>query len=257
MTPREFRKRQLEKLEQRKIQTHQKISNDFIDNTISKNNLVCLKVMFYLSTVLEKEDLSTFDDENIICVFVDTKQMLEYIGSNVKDIRNNLKQMQETSISFVDEKENIVEGMNLLPLFKIEYGKNRTEIHLFKRIANMIVGVSKNYTFLNTKLLMDIKNKNTLRMAPLLYEINGYDKHIGKRKRMDLDALNDFFGTTYKRIIDIEKNILQPVKKELDLVSKLSFTYQVNFDTLNKVGRPRALSVTIDLKDNQGNLFAN
>ncbi|WP_265605398.1 hypothetical protein, partial [Campylobacter jejuni] len=92
MTPREFRKRQLEKLEQRKIQTHQKISNDFIDNTISKNNLVCLKVMFYLSTVLEKEDLSTFDDENIICVFVDTKQMLEYIGSNVKDIRNNLKQ---------------------------------------------------------------------------------------------------------------------------------------------------------------------
>ncbi|OOX88664.1 RNA replicase, partial [Campylobacter coli] len=55
MTPREFRKRQLEKIEQRKIQTHQKIRNEFIVNTLSKNNLVCLQVMFYLASVLEKE----------------------------------------------------------------------------------------------------------------------------------------------------------------------------------------------------------
>ncbi|WP_265605431.1 hypothetical protein, partial [Campylobacter jejuni] len=58
-------------------------------------------------------------------------------------------------------------------------------------------------TFLNTKLLMDIKNKNTLRMAPLLYEINGYDKHTGKRKRMDLDVLIYFFVSTYNIIIYI------------------------------------------------------
>lgn len=257
MTPREFKKQQLAKIKERKIQPHQKISNDFIDNTISKNNLICLKILFYLASILNKDDLLSIDDKNLVTFTINTKQMLEYINSTIKDIRKNLKTMQETSISFVDEKQDIVEGMNLLPYFQIYYGRNKTEIKLFKRIADMIVGVTKNYTFLNTKLLMDIKSKHTLRIAPLLYEINQYSEKVGKRKRMDLDALNDFFGTNYKRIIDIENYILKPVKKELDLISKLTFVYQVNTDTLGQAGRPRAISITLDLIDNQNNLFAN
>lgn len=255
MTIAEFRKIQAEKLKQNKLKPHQKISNDFIDNTIKKNNLVCLKVMFYLASVLKKQDIADIDDTNLVYVILDTKEMLQYINCTVKDIRQNLTIIQETSISFIDEKEKTVEGMNLLPYFNIRYGRNQTEIKLFKRIAKMIIEVEKNYTFINTKLLMKIKSKHTIRLLPFLTHIDDYDNHALPRKTMDINQLNDFFGTNYKTIYAIECNILKPAKDELDSFSRLSFCYEVNFDTLGQAGRPKAMSVTIDLIDKEATLL--
>ncbi len=254
----EYRKKQKAKLENRKIQPHQKISNDFIENTIHKNNLICLKVMFYLASVLKEKDLDEVKENTaLVTSNVSTRQMLKYIGVKTADIRQNLKAMQETSISFVDEKENIVEGMSLLPYFKIEYGKDRTEIQLFKRIAEMIIGVGRNYTFLDTSKLMKVRSKHTLRIIPLLYRISQYSDKVGKRKRMDLDDLNGFFGTNYKNIYTIAKNILDPVKDELTIISTKSFIYDINTDTLGVAGRPKAIAVTINLIEVEPTLFNN
>ena len=255
MTIAEFRKIQAQKLKQNKIQPHQKISNDFIDNTIKRNNLVCLKIMFYLAAVLKKQDITDIEDTNLVYTIVDTKEMLQYINCNIKDIRQNLTAMQETSISFIDENERQVEGMNLLPYFNIKYGKNQTEIKLFKRIAQMIIDVEKNYTFLNTKFLISIKSIHTIRIFPLLKLIDGYNNNAKPRKTMDLNELNDFFGTNYKNLYNIEKKILAPAKKELDLISKLSFCYETNFDTLGQQGRPKAISITIDLINKEPTLL--
>lgn len=255
MTIAEFRKIQAQKLKQNKIQPHQKISNDFIDNTIKRNNLVCLKIMFYLASMLKKQDITDIEDTNLVYTIVNTKEMLQYINCNVKDIRQNLTAMQETSISFIDENEKQVEGMNLLPYFNIQYGKNQTEIKLFKRIAQMIIDVEKNYTFLNTKFLMNIKSIHTIRIFPLLKHIDSSNNNAKPCKTMDLNELNDFFGTNYKNLYDIEKKILAPAKKELDLMSKLSFCYETNFDTLGQQGRPKAISITIDLIDREPNLL--
>lgn len=256
MTLAEHRRKLKEKLQNRKIQPHQKISNDFIDNTIHKNNLICLKIMFYLASVLKEKDLDEVkDDTTLVSSEISTRQMLKYIGIKTADIRQNLKAMQETSISFVDEKEDIIEGMSLLPHFQIKYGKDRTEIRLFKRIAKMIIGVGRNYTFLDTSKLMKVRSKHTLRILPLLYQISQYSDNVGKRKRMDLDQLNEFFGTKYKNIYTITKNILDPVKDELGIISTKSFIYEVNTDTLGVAGRPKALAVTIDLIEIEPHLF--
>lgn len=51
------------------------------------------------------------------------------------------------------------------------------------------------------------------------------------------------------------KKVLIPIKTELDLLSKTSFVYEMNFDNFGK-GRPKAVSITIDVIDNSGNLFA-
>lgn len=255
MTIAEFKKIQAEKLKQNKLKPHQKISNNFIDNTIKKNNLVCLKIMFYLASVLKKQDITNIADTNLVYAIVDTRELLKYIHCTVKDIKQNLTAMQETSISFIDEKEKMVEGMSLLPYFNIRYGRNQTEVKLFKRIAEMIIEVEKNYTFINTKLLMKIKSKHTIRLLPFLTHIDNYDNHALPRKTMDMNQLNDFFGTNYRTIYAIEENILKPVKSELDLFSKLSFCYEVNFDPLGQRGRPKAMSVTIDLVDKEATLL--
>jgi plasmid replication initiation protein len=132
---------------------------------------------------------------------------------------------------------------------KMPDGKYQIKISLFVKIAKMIVDVKNNYTFINTKELMRLKSKHSLRLLPLLNTLAGYDENIGKRKRMTLEELNEFFGTKYRSLYDIQKKILESVKKELDNNSKLSFVYDLNFESLGK-GRPRAKDIVIDLIEN-------
>jgi plasmid replication initiation protein len=154
--------------------------------------------------------------------------------------------MQETSITFINEKEDIEEGLNLLPKYKFIYGKHKIEIFIFPRIANMIIDVKRNYTFLNTKELMRLKSKHSLRLLPLLEKISNYDKNIGKRKRLTLEELNEFFGTKYRSYYDLEQKILIPTKEELDKSCKLTFIYDFNYQSLGR-GRPRIKEVVIDV----------
>jgi plasmid replication initiation protein len=244
MTPRQLKKLQAEKLAQQKTNIHPRISNTFIDSALYKANANAIKTVYYLASLLEKQDIDYSQDLTLIKI--DMRKMLKYTEMSSQDIRNNLKAMQETSISFVNEELEEELMINLLPWIDIKYGKNNIELKLFTKIAQLIIDVKKNFTRLNTKELMQLKNKHSLRLLPLLNTIAGYDEHVGKRKRMDLDEFNDLFGTKYKRLIDIERQILMPVKEELDCSSKLSFIYEVNFVNLGK-GRPKAKDIIIDI----------
>lgn len=247
MTVAEFKRKQKEKLALQKNKPLQKISNNFINNTIASSNTNAIKTIYYLASILEKFDqLEEQEDKRLVDLTIDTRQMLKYTEMSLPEIRRNLKAMQETSISFINEEEDIEEGINLLPLYKFVYGKHQVKISLFVQIAKMIVDVKKNYTFINTKELMNLKNKHSIRLLPLLNTIAGYDEDVGKRKRMTLEELNEFFGTKYKRLLEIERKILIPVKEELDSNSKLSFVYDINFECLGK-GRPRAKDIVIDV----------
>ncbi|HHS49434.1 MAG TPA: RepB family plasmid replication initiator protein [Desulfurella acetivorans] len=245
-------KANLEKLRQekkKKPKVHQKISNTFIENTISKNNLSTLKTIYYLSSALESFDLSEFKDSKIITLKIDKREMLKFTGLSVDTIIKTTKQMQETSITFHDEKDGIIEGMSLLPRYNFIPNKNIVEIDLYVRIAKMIINVKKNYTPMNVKDLMHIKNKHSLRLLALLCRISNYDEKVAKRKHMDIDELNNFFGTNYKKWSLIELKIIKPIKEELDNNSKLSFVYEANFEKLGR-GRPAFRNVTIDVIEN-------
>ena len=255
MTPREFKRLQLQKLAEQKVKPHQKISNTFIENVISKNNASAIKTVYYLASILENMDLQNIQDDKIVGITINTKEMLKYTEMTMPEIKRNIKAMQETSITFIDENQNIEEGMSLLPRYKIIPAKHKIEIDIFYRIAKMIVDVKKNYTFINTKTLMNLKSKHTLRLLPVLNKISQYDDNVAKRKKYELEDLNDLFGTKYRNLYDIQRKILAPVKEELDMNSKLTFIYEIKFDNFD-VGRPKATSITIDVIDNSGSLFA-
>ena len=202
-------------------------------------------------------EIEKTDSDTLLFVEIDTKHMLKYTEMSLPEIRRNIKAMQETSITFVNEKEKTEEGINLLPRYKIKYGKHKIEIWIFKKIARMIVEVKRNYTFINTQELMKFKSKHSLRLLPLLYKIANYSDHVGKRKRMTLAELNEFFGTKYRNYYDLEHKILIPAKEELDNKSKLTFIYEFEYECLGR-GRPRIREVTIDVikRDNfQPTLF--
>ena len=244
--------------ENKKPKVHTKIANTFVENAITNSNVNALKTIYYLSTVLEKIDMSKMKDEKIIGIRIDKREMLKYTDMSAPTLRKTTKQMQETSITFIDEKENTIEGMSLLPRYKFIPNKNIVELDLYVRIAKMIVDVKKNYTMMNIKELMKLRKSHSVRMLALLNRISTYkandDWEIPKRKHMTLNELNAFFGTKYKNWNKIEEKILKPVKEELDAHSKLSFIYEANYEILGR-GRPSFRDVTIDLVENQPRLF--
>ena len=247
MTIAEYKRKQKEKLAAQKNKPIQKISNNFIDNTIAASNLSAIKTIYYLASIIEKFDqLEEQEEKRLLNVTIDARQMLKYTEMTLPTIKRNLKAMQETSISFINEEEGIEEGINLLPLYKFEYGKHKIKISLFVQIAKMIVEVKNNYTPINTKDLMHLKKTHSVRLLPLLHTISRYDEDVAKRKKMTLEELNEFFGTKYKTWSEIERSILKPTKEELDSNSKISFIYEPDFENLGK-GRPKFKWVVIDV----------
>jgi hypothetical protein len=253
MTPREFKKLQAEKLKEQKIKPIQKVSNTFIDSALHKSNLASLKTIYYLSTILDKFDHS----KSVDTLKIDLRQMLKYTEMTAQDIRNNLRSMQETSISFIDEKQKTEEYISLIPRIEFLWGKNIVEIDLYSKIAKLIIDAIGQYSFIDTKQLMKLQNKHSLRLLPILFKLSQYSPNVAKRKSYELEDLNDLFGTKYKRLVEIDRKILAPAKEELDAESKLSFVYEIDFVNLGQ-GRPKANKITIDLieqKTPQGKLF--
>lgn len=251
MLPSEYKKKKREA--NRKPKVHQKIANTFIENAISKSNISALKTLYYLSTILTKVDMENMKDNKIIGIRMDKREMLKFTELSIQTLVKTTKQMQQTSITFYDD-DGVIEGMSLLPRYHFVPNKNIVEIDLYVRIARMIIDVKNKYTPMNIKDLMHVKSKHSLRLLALLARIKNYDDDVPKRKKMTLENLNEFFGTNYKTWSKIEEKIIIPAKNELDLNAKLSFIYESNYENLGR-GRPSFRDVTIDLIDNNGNLF--
>jgi len=243
------------KLESSKIKVHQKISNTFIESAIQNNNASAIKTIYYLASHLEGlKELKEKSPTTLISMKFDTREMLKYTNMKLPNIKKNMEAMQKTSITFYDDREELIRGRSLLPSYDFYYGKHTIEVKLFVEIAKLIIDVKRNYSMIDTKSLMKFKSKHTLRMLPLLSRIANFSEDVAKRKTYKLNELNALFGTNYKKFYDIERYILKPVKEELDAHSKLSLIYETNYDYFD-AGRPKAISITIDIIENAPRLF--
>lgn len=255
MLPSEARKLRKQKLSNQKTKVHKKISNTFIENAIKDNTTNALKTIYYLASAIETiGDLKGLDDDKLLTIKFDTREMLKYTELSLPAIKKNIKAMQKTSITFYDEVEDTEVGVSLVPYYKFAYGKNKVEVKLFVQVAKLIIDVKRNYSMIDTKQLMKMRSKHTLKLLPLLQRISQYSEDVAKRKTFDLEGFNEFFGTKYKKFNDIEKAIIRPVKEELDVHSKISFIYETNYDYFD-AGRPKAISITIDVVENAPRLF--
>ncbi len=255
MLPSTYKKMKMEKLKAEKQRVHTKISNTFIESAIKNNSLAVLKTIYYVAAkVRELKEFDEVGELDLLRVEFSANEFFKETGIKPIDISRNLKKIQETSISFINEKEKYVEGIALVPYFKYMYGKNKVAIHIYKRIADLIVAVQQNYSFVNTQMLMNLKSKHTMKFLPLLMRISQYSDKVGKRKHMTLGEVNEFFGTNYTSLNLATKYIFEPVKRELDQNSKISFLYETEFELLG-AGRPKATGITIDVINQDNNLF--
>lgn len=239
----QVKKQKIANFEKKRDRIHAKISNNFIESTIQNSTLSALKMIYFLASAVEKvENYNSIAETDLITFEFGTSEILNFTEISLPQVMKNLKDMQKTSISFINEAEQFEEGIALLPYYKILYGKSRTQISIFKKIANMIIEVRNNYSIIDTRLLMSFKCKHSLRFLPLL---NLMKQNKEKSRTLELDDINEFFGTSYKNLHEVNLKIFTPIKDDFS-ATKIKFNYETNFELIGK-GRPKAISITISL----------
>jgi len=230
------------------VSPKREIANNFIESAILKSNITSLKTLFFISYKLKGLDLSKMDDNKLLTIRLDKKELLEFTQVANSTLLKAIKKTQETSITFMDADGNVQVGMSLFPRYEILSNKNTIEIDIYIRVAKLIVDVKKNFNFtpIDIKKLMEVRSSHTLRFLTLLTRIGNYDEHVPKRTKLKLNEINAFFGTNYKTWSKVEIKLIKPIKEELDRLNNLSFVYESRFEPLGR-GRPKFDYVTIDL----------
>ena len=255
MNPREFLKQQ-EAQQSEAIKDLVKVSNSLVESFVSRSNAVALKMLFYIAKQRHKEsgEITTFA--------LSLDDFADYCNLDHRTIRDNIKAMQRTSVTFVDYdskgRKKLEEHIVLVPRAKYEYTAKTIEITMFKKILDLIVEVEERFTTIDVKNVMELESKYSIRMTMILEQIFGFkgtpeNWDVKQQKTFSLDDLNDMFDTKYKRFADFERNILKPTKAEMDDKSEISFEFIINKDYPSRIkrGRPKAVSCTITLKQNK------
>ena len=226
------------------------LANSLFQAFIKKNSLIGLKIAIVLSGA--KNQIS-FDEENRVMFDVDN--LCTLIKCTRKELSNNLKKVTDVSFTYVNSEGGLG---HTHPMHSYEYVKRNKYlvIEVSSRAKELFIALGKgNYSFsqANADNLMNLRHKHSLRMQLLLEQINCFDKHVAKRKRYTLEELNGYFGTNYARYIDLKRKILDPVKKEIDFSSSLTFDFEMREEL--EAGTRRIKEVVIDIKDNKKSLF--
>jgi len=219
------------------------LANSLFLAFIQKNNLIGLKLCLIMSGA--KSQIK-YDENNAVRFNVD--MLCDVMNTSRKELSTNLKKTVDVHFTYTNSEGGL--GYTT-PIHSYEYVNRNKEvlIEVSSKAKSLFTELGKGqYAFssANANNLMSLQHKHSLKMQLLLELINNFDDDIAKRKRYDLDELNGYFGTKYKRYIDLERRILKPVKEEIDSNSTLTFDYFLN-DEASGTGRPKIKEVVIDL----------
>lgn len=257
MTPSEARKF-LQQQKEDEVKDLVKVANNLVEGFVSRSNAVALKMLFYIAKQQYKESgpLTKFT--------LSPDDFATYCNLDHRTIRDNIKAMQNTSLSFIkydDKGKPLSETwIVLIPRVVFNYGKKdkTIEIDMFKEILDLIVEVENHFTTIDVKNVMELESKYSIRMVMILEHIFGFKgtpEHwdVKQQKTFSLDDLNGMFGTKYKKLTDFERYVFKSTKAELDDKSEISFDYEINYGYTSPLqrGRPKALDCTIKLTQNK------
>jgi plasmid replication initiation protein len=234
------------------------ISNPFLEAFVKNNDLVSLKVLLYIAKAkLDKVvAIEKLEDKQTYKVSLNLLSISKYLKLDGRTIRNAISKLNSTSINYrrivgCKDKETFI---NLLPAGEINYTDDTLDVWIFGELLKQIYATTK-YSYVQTKNFVKLTSKHSTRMLLLLERINNFGDNVAKRKRYELDELNNLFGTKFKTYSDFEKRVLKPAKEDLDKHSNTSFSYIKNKDKIKTKGRARIVAITIDLTKNQPSLF--
>ena len=234
------------------------ISNPFLEAFVKNNDLVSFKVLLYIAKAKLDEivDIKSLEDKQTYKVPLNLPGVSKYLKLDIRTIRSAVSRLNSTSINYrrVEDGKDKETFINLLPAGEINYTDDTLDVWIFGEILKQIYATTK-YAYVQTKNFIELTSKHSIRMLLLLERINNFSDNAAKRKRYELDELNQLFGTKYTSYSLFVDRVLIPAKKDLDKHSNISFIFTKNKDKIKTRGRARIVAITIDLIRNQPTLF--
>lgn len=232
------------------FQGYSKVSNSLVNSFIKNNNLVALKILFYLSSLDYKMDKKN----EIQTIDIDVFSLSSFCDIDYRTLKTNIRTMQKTVLTFITfTSEGVARAetdITLIPYCSY-ISSNSIQLKLFTKVLDLVLDVTSRFTIIDLNNLMLLRSKHSIVMFKMLEYIDGFSSQVAKRKQYTLNELNGLFGTKYLRIKEFERKILLPVQEELNNHSSLTFIYSFKYDSTPKKGRPSISSVVIDLKSNK------
>ncbi len=223
-----------------------KISNDFVNGFLTNTNLITLKIIFYIvgkQHLLNQEQIQYIKSREQIQIKVSS--LCKECNINIKTLKQHTKRMVETSITMVDNDEEL-KVYSLINKLHFLYNKDILIVDIDRDIIDKLLEVIAPFTRIDIKNIMELKFKHSMKMILQLEMINRFDNNVAKRKTYMLEELQLLFGTNYKTWGAFKNNVLDKIKKDLDENSYLSFVYDTRSE-LQKVGRPKVSKIIIDV----------
>lgn len=224
------------------------IDNQLVQSFVKDTNLTALKILFYIC----KARVKLNGKAELYTLKLNTDNLCKFCKVTSRALKRNLLRMQKTSISLTDEKSESY--ISVLPFIEINYDGTVT-VKVFDEVMQLINRVEKSYTIIDTNKVQNVQGKHTIKMLMIIENIAGYSKDVMKCKTFELDELNTLFGVSYKSIYELVRRVIEPCKKELDNISKMSFTYTVKKDKLNPSAPGRASAVGVIIYPNKTKFF--
>ena len=239
------------------------VSNKLLESVIKNNNEIALKLLLYIGQGIQKKEaelkaqnLPIPAPAKITTLSLKLDDIERVCSINPERLRKSIKILQKTILSFENKEEKWVTDVQIIGKARYFWGNRTFEVDMYPEILELVCNLERNLTIIDSTNAMRLSSAYALRFIPIIEHISGYDDNYAKRKEYDLEQLNAIFGTNYKGIKDVVKNVIKGLKEELDKVSKLSFEYQVISEPNPKgKGRPVAVGVMFDVIKNQPSLF--
>lgn len=226
------------------------VSNNFILNWITNNNLNALKLALYVSKLDIAQPNQIKINEDITHLTLNLKEFSSFCNVSTKVLMNNHTSILNAKINRVSKDET--EFRKLILNIKIKRNENIIELFIWTEIFYLLKEEEFSFTNINLENIMRLKNKHSIRMYLLLSYINQFNDIYSKSKEYTLEILNDFFGTDYKRVIDFNKKVIEPIKKDLlENDSNLKFEIEYKYKNIKKAGRTPISHIKIILINNK------
>lgn len=223
------------------------IHNNFILNWIRNNNLVAIKMAVYISKFNIGNNYTVSGD--LIKLKVSLKEFCNFTNIPYQSIKDNMNDIGSARLSQVLVNNKFVS----YPLIgKYTILKDDLEIDLYEDVFNLLKENKSNFTNINVENIMKCKNKHSIRMLLLLSYINNFDGPYQKSQTLTLEELNNFFGTKYKRFVNIKDELLKKIQDDLtDSKSFLNFKMIDIKDKESGVGRNPISGIKIVLNNSK------
>lgn len=211
---------------------------ELIINFIEDSNIYALKIMYHLTRYDLKLDLKEVGE--MMKIQINTNDFIKICDIEMKTLKRNLKKIMKTTISLSSRDDEYVQ---IIPRLKIN--NQYIIIDMYIDVFKMLTDKFSNFVKLNNiNKLMLIKKDHAIRLfaylQQLLHNRKSGNDDFGK-KIFDLRELNGFFGTNYKTLSDIKKNIFDKIYEDVN--NLVPFEYDLVKE--NNIGRPSNIGIYI------------